>query len=153
MSVSMSSEKAAEPNLTPLLDMVLQLVMFFMLCANFVMEQSSQSIRLPEALAARPLDRTTVNYLLLNVDPKGATTISGEVFPVAGQVAGFLRNQYDLDKARTKPADWEAGRGRSVVILRADKDCTYRQVHDVMDVCRKTGYQDVRLRALKAAPR
>ena len=49
MSASTSSDKC-EPNLTPLLDMVLQLVMFFMLCANFVMEQVNESVKLPLAI-------------------------------------------------------------------------------------------------------
>ena len=63
-----------------------------------------------------------------------------------------MRNQYELDKSRARPEDWEAGRGRSVIILRGDKDCTYRQVHDVMQVCRQAGYTDVRLRVLKGVP-
>ena len=151
MSASISSERA-EPNLTPLLDVVLQLVMFFMLCANFVMEQTNQSIRLPEALSARVLDATTTNYLLLNVDAKGATQISNEVFDAPAKISGYLRNQFELDKSRAKSEDWDAGRGRSVIILRGDKDCTYRQIHDVMLVCRKAGYSDVRLRVLKGLP-
>jgi biopolymer transport protein ExbD len=43
-----------EPNLTPLLDLVLQLVMFFMINANFVMEQVSKDVELPTASMARP---------------------------------------------------------------------------------------------------
>src|SRR4029079_343313 len=39
----------AEPNLVPLLDLVLQLVMFFMMCANFVMEENDQTIKLPHS--------------------------------------------------------------------------------------------------------
>ncbi len=149
-----TGDKAAEPNLTPLLDMVLQLVMFFMLCANFVVEQSSKSIALPEALAARALDKSTQNFLMLNVDAKGSVQVGGgEKFVTAAVSTQFFRNQFDADKSRAKPADWDAGRGRSVIIIRADKNCTYKQVDDVMAVCRKAGYQDVRLRTLKAVPR
>ena len=43
MSHGSSSSDKCEPNLVPLLDMVLQLVMFFMVCANFVMEQVNES--------------------------------------------------------------------------------------------------------------
>ena len=41
MSVVMSSRLAskADPNLTPLLDVVFQLLMFFIMCVNFVAEQ------------------------------------------------------------------------------------------------------------------
>ena len=51
--MSHGSTEKCEPNLTPLLDLVLQLVMFFMLCANFVVEQTSDKIKLPEAEAAK----------------------------------------------------------------------------------------------------
>ena len=62
-------------------------------------------------------------------------------------------HRHDLDKARTKPAEWEKGKGRSVVVLRAHKDCSYKQVDDVMNVCRKVGYNNIQLRAIKANPR
>ena len=43
----------AEPNLTPLLDVVLQLLMFFMMCVNFVNEQVKEDVKLPESASAR----------------------------------------------------------------------------------------------------
>jgi biopolymer transport protein ExbD len=45
MSHGSSGEGAvSEPNLTPLLDVVLQLLMFFMMCVNFVNEQVNENI-------------------------------------------------------------------------------------------------------------
>ena len=63
-----------------------------------------------------------------------------------------MRRKYALDKERTKPADWEKGKGRSLIILRAHRDCNYKQVHDVMTACRRAGYTDIQLRATQAAP-
>jgi len=148
MSASASHDKC-EPNLTPLLDVVLQLVMFFMLCANFVMESVNESIKLPEAIAAKALDKDVRDYLVLNVDGKGAISVTNEVFETPAKMRGFLKNQFDLDKARTKPAEWEKGKGRSVIILRADQKCNFKQVNDVMDVCRAAGYYNLQLRATK----
>ena len=148
MSASVSHEKC-EPNLTPLLDVVLQLVMFFMLCANFVTESVKESIKLPEAIAAKALDKNVRDYMILNIDAMGATTVTNEVFETPAKIRGFLKNQMDLDKARTKPADWEKGKGRSVIILRADQKCNFKQVNDVMEVCRGVGYLNLQLRATK----
>jgi biopolymer transport protein ExbD len=147
----MTASDRAEPNLTPLLDVILQLVMFFMLCANFVMEQVNESIKLPEAIAAKALDREATGFIILNVDAAGTVTVGAEVFANPLQVQLFLRNRLDADRLRTKPADWEAGRGRSVIILRGHRDCTFKQVSDVMAACRRAGYADLQLRALKAA--
>src|SRR5438105_28450 len=65
-----------EPNLVPMLDMVLQLVMFFMVCANFVMEQVNETIKLPEAIAAKALDRRDQYILFLNINEQGEVLLS-----------------------------------------------------------------------------
>ena len=56
MSASMSSDTKAEPNLTPLLDVVFQLITFFMLVINFSNDNYDQRVRLPVAGTARPVE-------------------------------------------------------------------------------------------------
>ena len=56
MSASMNSDVKAEPNLTPLLDVVFQLITFFMLVINFSQDNFDSRIRLPVAGSARPQD-------------------------------------------------------------------------------------------------
>ncbi len=141
-----------EPNLTPLLDIVLQLVMFFMLCTHFVAEKLNESIKLPLAIEAKSLDKTVNNYMILNIDEKGITTVDGEVMDNPTQVGTYMKRMNDLDKARTKPQDWEKGKGRSLVILRGSRDCNFKQINDVMLACKRAGYSDIQLRAIKASP-
>src|SRR5262245_24674379 len=96
-----------EPNLVPLLDMVLQLVMFFMVCANFVMEQVNESIKLPTAVAARPLDPNAQNIIFLNVDAKGVVILSKNDAQSTNpddrflqnpvQVQSYMRRRYNED--------------------------------------------------------
>src|SRR6516162_11643096 len=59
----------AEPNLTPLLDVVLQLLMFFMMCVNFVSEQVTEDIRLPQSQAVKPMDKADTDVLFINLKP------------------------------------------------------------------------------------
>ncbi len=56
MSGSLINSMKAEPNLTPLLDVVFQLITFFMLVINFSSENYDQRVRLPVAESARPMD-------------------------------------------------------------------------------------------------
>ena len=49
MHGSSTNEVQAEPNLVPLLDLVFQLIMFFMVCVNFVSQQVNEDIKLPVA--------------------------------------------------------------------------------------------------------
>ncbi len=168
MTESNASAKC-EPNLTPLLDVVLQLIMFFMLCANFVMEQVNESIKLPQAIAAKSLDKTVDDYIILNVenvDGVAVTTIAGQRLDSPGKVLNYMKDEYERDKRRMvdrgKVKEWEDGKGRSLIILRADAGqqdrepkragCTYKQVHDVMEACKFAGYTEIQLRTIKADP-
>ena len=56
MSATLTTKLKAEPNLTPLLDIVFQLITFFMLVINFSSENYDQRVRLPVAESARPID-------------------------------------------------------------------------------------------------
>src|SRR5581483_8907267 len=70
MSHGPSSEgSVAEPNLTPLLDVVLQLLMFFMMCVNFVTEQVNEDVKLPKSQSAVPMDKADTDVLFVNIKP------------------------------------------------------------------------------------
>src|SRR5688500_17625085 len=63
---------AADPNLVPLLDVVLQLIMFFMITVNFVrVDQFDDTIALPVAQMAVPLDKSSEVFIFLNLDSTG----------------------------------------------------------------------------------
>src|SRR5215471_10737810 len=98
-----------EPNFTPLLDLVLQLVMFFMLVTNFVLEQTSVDIKLPTAFAAKALDKSEGDAVFLNVNSDGkveltpaqrrgdSSTLDNEV-----QVRNWMQQEADIEKRTTK---------------------------------------------------
>ena len=142
-----------EPNLIPLLDLVLQLVMFFMVCANFVMEQINETIRLPSAIAAKPLEKKDDYIIFLNVNSKGQVLLSpldaigGEdVLSNPKQVEFYMKKRYEEDIRaaggdRSKPP-------RSVIIIRADKQTPFEQVYAIMKACRVAGYERAQLRAI-----
>lgn len=154
--MSHGSAEKCEPNLTPLLDMVLQLIMFFMLCANFVMDQVNESIKLPDAIEAKAIDAEVKNYTILNVASDGRVLLGRDddanVLINKIQVVNHLKFQMNQDKLIATPQDWEAGLGRSVIIIRAHKDCSFKMVYDVMQAAQEVGYTNIQLRAIKVAP-
>ncbi len=76
MSSSQYHEASAEPNLTPMLDMVFQLVTFFMLVINFKSAQLDMNLKLPVVGSARPVDtKGQQDLLVLNVDSAGQLTV------------------------------------------------------------------------------
>jgi biopolymer transport protein ExbD len=70
MAASASSD-SMDINLTPLLDVVMQLIMFFMMCVNFVSDQVSANVVLPKSLSAQDImPKTDVDVLVINVEVK-----------------------------------------------------------------------------------
>jgi biopolymer transport protein ExbD len=68
VSASVGEEKV-EPNLTALLDLILQIVMFFMVCVNFVSEQINASVQLPESTSAAEIQaKTDSDVLVINIE-------------------------------------------------------------------------------------
>src|SRR5436190_1800397 len=68
-------EDPIEPNFTALLDLVLQMVMFFMVVASFVNEQLNENIQLPLATTTLPIDKEESAILMLNIDKDGKLII------------------------------------------------------------------------------
>src|SRR5262245_21797419 len=74
MSHGPGSDSKCDPNLTPLLDLVLQILMFFMVTVNFAQDQQqvSGNVTLPNSQTARPLsqakDRDPIFLNLLKLD-------------------------------------------------------------------------------------
>jgi biopolymer transport protein ExbD len=141
----------AEPNLVPLLDLVLQLVMFFMVCANFVMEQVNETIKLPEAVVGKPLDRKDESIIFLNVDKKGEVILSaleaaGGPNPLTNpeMVRIHMSRRYKED-IRAAGGD-ESQPPRSVVILRVDRECPFEKTYAIMRAVRLAKYERVQLR-------
>lgn len=145
-----------EPNLVPLLDLVLQLVMFFMMCMTFRMEEVEQSIRLPVAQSAKPMEEAVSDDILfLNVNDAGHVLAVGQPKPLTTDedVAKFLQTAHDdakrraIDKARRAGGDPNTASAELLVIIRADREAEYESVYRVMRKCQDAGLRRMQLRA------
>ena len=135
--------QSAEPNLTPLLDMVLQLVMFFMLVANFVMDELSDKINLPIASQAKPLTAKDPNVHYLNVTKDGKVILPvGDPLSTPEQIT-FHMNQL----ARTHALGEAKAKEEVTVIIRADRDARFQHIHKTMMAIKAAGFRKLQLRA------
>jgi biopolymer transport protein ExbD len=164
------ADEPEEPDLTALLDLVLQLVMFFLAVARIDNEQRDQSVVLPQAAIARSLTKDYNKIVIVNLypaPPVGAdekvrsdpnalvTKVRYSVFEGYSTrdyddligVKDLLKDKFAADKRAAPPADWEAGRGRSLIVLRAHRNCTFKQVHAVLTAARDVGFTEIQLRA------
>lgn len=90
MAVSVNSNEM-EINLTPLLDLVLQLIMFFLACINFAAEQVSGNVQLPLSSSAQEIQpKTEQEYIMINIElvrkdrlsPTGTVVMTSDGKPV-----------------------------------------------------------------------
>lgn len=145
----------AEPNLVPLLDLVLQLVMFFMICANFVMEQVDQTVFLPFAQKAVPLTETGSDIVFLNINTEGHLQVIGRPLPLKtdAEIHVYLQQVHDdakrleAAKLKRKGMDPALAKADTLVIVRAHRDAEFASVYRVMRKCQEVGLARIQLRA------
>jgi biopolymer transport protein ExbD len=142
------SGSVADPNLTPLLDVVLQLIMFFMITVNFVQTEAlNEDVNLPSAQAAVPLAENADDYIFLNMNRKGK--LVGYLEDLNNEVK--LRAHLMREAEARRRAAQEKGRKGDVnivIVLRADKEARYADIWHVLDTCQKAGYKRWQLRVL-----
>src|SRR5947208_5263262 len=120
MSGSVHSSDRAEPNLTPILDMVFQLITFFMLVINFKSADTDQSLKLPVIGSARPTDtKNQGQILVLNINADGKLLVRGREEP---SIEGFIKKEVEiLDRELAMRGQPTGGERAATVVIRADR--------------------------------
>ncbi len=137
-----------KPNLTPILDMVFQLITFFMLVINFKAASMDLNLKLPVVGSARPVDtKGQTSLLVLNVDQKGDLKVYGRPQPVAEYIA--REAHIELMAARMTADDLAAGKELpTTVVIRADRATPFRFLNRVLQECQKNGFRRFALKAM-----
>ncbi len=118
-------------NLTPMIDVVFQLLLFFLVASKFAEDERELKIVLPHASEARPLT-TKPDLLFVNVDRQGRYFVD--------------RQQFDAEGLELKLRQVAANNpGRQTVEIRADRQCLWEFVVEVMNLCNKAGIRDYRV--------
>jgi biopolymer transport protein ExbD len=150
--MSHSADSNAEPNLVPLLDLVLQLVMFFMMVAQFaVMEQTDQAIKLPQAAQAQPIPDEGLgpDVIFLGITKQDEVKVSGRPpMKTEDEVVQFLKQAHAAAQERAKKEGKDV---QTLVVIRADGSADFAQVYKVMRRCQEAGLLKLQLRALQTS--
>ncbi len=124
--------ETSEVNLTPMLDVVFIMLIFFIVTTSFIKE-SGVEIQRPESSAASPQPDAQV---MVAITPEGAVWVDGQpvdLHRVGGEVAGLVSD------------------GGSVVI-QADRESTTGLLIEVMDRIREAGVEQVAVAASRSRP-
>jgi biopolymer transport protein ExbD len=133
----------AEPDLTAMLDVVMQLLMYFIMCANFIAQENNVDVLLPLANAARPLSKEDDDVIFLNINKEGQVLILGEA-PKDLDAARLWLDNRALDAKQKSGGDTI----HTAVVVRADQDVSYETVFRLMETAKQKGFNRYKLRAI-----
>lgn len=121
-------------NLVPMVDVVFNLVVFFMVSSTFIVTPAIK-LSLPQASSAEP---TAMGRLIVTVQGPDSIYLNRTRYNLAGldQALATLKPQERTDS----------------VILEGDQSISYDQVIQVLDVLRRNGFHGINLRMQPAAP-
>jgi biopolymer transport protein ExbD len=124
MSVKIDKGQAAGLiNMTPMIDVVFQLLLFFLVASKFSEEERSLKLALPQASDARPLT-ASIETFTVNIDPRGQFVVNRRTVSRA-QLESTLRAA-----ALHQP-------GRLKVAIRADRETRTQPLVSVLEICNK----------------
>ena len=147
----MSGGNAEEgvPNLTPILDMVFQLITFFMLVINFKSAELDMSLKLPVVGSAKPVLVENQEMLVLNIDKEGGLNSYGTHY-ANNEVGGYIKNEAakSLVMAKFKYPNVKEDELPTIVVVRADRNVPFKFFNRVITACQTNGYRDFALKAM-----
>ena len=117
-------------SLTPLIDVVFLLIIFFMVVSKFEEEEREMDLTLPAASESKPLTEKPTE-LFINIKKDGSYYVGGKVVDL--KALEELLQQASV----TNP-------GRQAVIIRADQDTGWKHIMAAMNACNKANITDYR---------
>ena len=130
-------------DMTPMIDCVFQLLLFFMVASHFDDEERASGegaleANLPEAAAAMPMVMRP-REMIININARGEFYIDGEIQSEA-QIAERLRRA-DIDNP-----------GNQTVVIRGDEQANWKYIARVMSLCNQAKVKDYRVAVVPGNP-
>jgi biopolymer transport protein ExbD len=162
MSHGGGGDEIAEPDLTPLLDLVLQLLMFFIINVNFVSEQVSADIKLPSSESARPIDKADPGAIFLGQKVKTPEYLakltekererfrnfdSIVLIPTQPPMSPPEARAWLKDKHEFLVKLKGEGKVDTIIYFRPDADLEYGEMTKLMTSCKVAGFTRIKVRA------
>ena len=124
---SHTGNHGASIELTPIIDMVFLLLIFFLVATTFHQTEREMQVALPQAAFAGPIS-TSLREIIINVDTDGNIIVSGRTI-----------SPQDLQVLIEEAV---AGNPQQKVTVRGDHRTAYANVVRVLDICKGSGIQE-----------
>lgn len=127
--ILMNEYRSAEVgvDLTPVIDMVFLLLIFFLAATTFQQTEREMKIALPQAMASGPIS-AALREIIVNVDAQGQTIVAGKVVS-SDALAEMIRGAVAVNPGQK-------------VSIRGDRAAAYEHVARTLDVCKGAGVNE-----------
>lgn len=124
---SRSDQSSPAVELTPIVDMVFLLLIFFLVATTFHQEEREMQVALPVANNAGPIS-AALRELVINVGEDGTIVVSGKAM--------------EPEALETLITDLVGNNPQQKVTVRGDRATAYANVVRVLDICKGAGVQE-----------
>jgi biopolymer transport protein ExbD len=142
------------PNLTPLLDVVLQLITFFMMLIHFgtKLEAASREVKLPVTPAALPGADLSLDRLTVTIDARGRL-LSGDKALEGDAAEAWWSEQATVRRGGQETLGGAVEELSTVVIVYADRAASYGAVRKALASAQARGFVHFSLVVLRSPKR
>ncbi len=126
------TEALEEPTLilTPMVDIVMLIMIFFMVSTEFRRLENQYEIQLPQVSQARPLTPLP-DELIVNITQEGNVYLGPEK-------RSLTELEQEIRAARERYPE-------QIVVIRGDAEGRYQNVMTVLDLCKRAGIRNIQL--------
>lgn len=133
---------AIQPNLTPMVDVVFLLIVFFIVVAQITTNERLELI-LPKLVDARTVDPGEERRVVVNVVPESEVAAQGGAFLMTGDV--YAADDAGVGALIDRLSQIQARDPGIAVSVRADRVERYDRVHAALRACAEAGVNRVNL--------
>lgn len=126
------TQQIEEPTLilTPMVDIVMLIMIFFMVSTEFRRRETQYEIQLPVVSEAKPLTPLP-DELVINIADNGAVFVG--------------TNQLTLEQLETQVRSARDRYAEQIVVIRGDGAGRYQNVMTVLNLCKRSGIRNIQL--------
>ena len=137
MPLRTNLDEPAGLNMTPMIDMVFNLLIFFLVATKYYDVERELDVQLPQVGTARPLTAPP-QEIVVNIFRDGTLIVDAN--PVTNEALAEL-----LRQARSRYED-------QAVLVRGDAGTVYQRVADVLSICESVGITRLSLSVKQEKP-
>lgn len=140
-SLHLPESSSGKVNVTPLIDVVMVLIVFYLIVGKLAADQSAQ-IELPRVGAS---SSQADKGLVINVVLPEANAPGGDAGPLVIVDGATMPVTMLRDALRSRLPELASGQQRTPVSLRADRRLAYGAIQPVIDACKEAGVTTLKL--------